>query len=62
MKPVGKVIKNILYQMELKCPNESCGQVMNLEKYMDHEYYCYLPKCQNVLCNMGSEKLISVSL
>jgi hypothetical protein len=60
MKPIGKVIKNILYNMELKCPNQTCGEVMILEKYVDHEYYCHLPKCQNILCGQGNEKLINV--
>ena len=61
MKPVGKVIKNILYQLEVKCPNMSCEQLMSLEKYEEHEYYCHLPKCQNHLCNVASEKLIIVN-
>jgi hypothetical protein len=60
MKPIGKVIKNILYQLEVKCPNENCGLVMTLEKYEDHEYLCHLPKCQNSMCGIGSEKLIIV--
>ena len=60
MKPIGKVIKNILYQMEVKCPNDNCGKFMTLDKYEEHEYYCYLPKCQNILCGMGSEKMITV--
>jgi hypothetical protein len=60
MKPIGKVIKNILYQMEVKCPNDNCGKFMTLDKYEEHEYYCYLPKCQNGLCGTGSEKMISV--
>ena len=60
MKPVGKVIKNILYQFEVKCPTDSCGLVMTLEKYEDHEYLCQLPKCQNVMCGAGSEKMIIV--
>jgi hypothetical protein len=60
MKPIGKVIKNILYQLEVKCPNKDCCELMSLEKYEEHEYYCYLPKCQNPLCGVGSEKLIEV--
>lgn len=61
MKPIGKVIKNILHSLEVKCPNKDCELIMSLEKYEDHEYYCHLPKCQNVLCGKGSEKLISVN-
>jgi hypothetical protein len=61
MKPIGKVIKNILHSLEVKCPNKDCEQVMSLEKYEDHEYYCHLPKCQNNLCGKGSEKLITVN-
>jgi hypothetical protein len=61
LKPIGKVIKNILYNLEVKCPNEGCDKIMTLEKYEDHEYYCYLPKCQNILCGQGSEKLIIVN-
>jgi hypothetical protein len=60
MKPIGKVIKNILYQLEVKCPNKDCEKIMTLEKYEEHEYYCHLPKCQNPKCGMGSEKLIIV--
>ena len=60
MKPIGKVIKNILYQLEVKCPNVNCDLLMSLEKYEEHEYYCHLPKCQNHLCNVASEKLIIV--
>jgi hypothetical protein len=60
MKPIGKVIKNILYLLEVKCPNKDCEQIMTLEKYEEHEYYCHLPKCQNIMCGMGSEKLIYV--
>ena len=60
MKPIGKVIKNILYQLELVCPNENCQKSMNLEKYEEHEYICYLPKCQNYLCKQAYEKSIVV--
>jgi hypothetical protein len=60
MKPIGKVIKNILYQLEVKCPNKGCDELMSLEKYEEHEYYCHLPKCQNTLCNVGTEKLFTV--
>jgi len=60
LKPVGKVIKNILYLLEVKCPNSDCEKIMSLEKYEEHEYYCYLPKCENNLCGVGSEKLIIV--
>ena len=62
MKPIGKVIKNILYSLEVKCQNADCQKVMSLEKYEDHEYYCHLPKCQNILCGVGSEKMIIVKL
>jgi len=62
MKPIGKVIKNILLSLEVQCPNKECGKIMTLEKYEEHEYYCQLPKCQNPLCNIGTEKLISVRL
>jgi len=31
---------------------------MTLEKYEEHEYYCHLPKCQNSMCGVGTEKLI----
>ena len=61
MKPAGKVIKNILYLFEVKCPNEACGQIMTLEKYESHEYYCFLPKCENKLCGIGTEKQITVN-
>jgi hypothetical protein len=46
--------------MEVKCPNDNCGKFMTLDKYEEHEYYCYLPKCQNSLCGTGSEKMINV--
>jgi len=62
MKPVGKVIKNILLCLEVKCPNKECEKLMSLEKYEDHEYFCLLPKCQNTLCSVGTEKLVSVIL
>ena len=62
MKPIGKVIKNILYALEVKCPNKNCEQVMTLEKYEEHEYYCQLPKCQNPLCSIGCERLIIVKI
>ncbi len=60
MKPIGKVIKNILLSLEVKCPNKECEKIMSLEKYEEHEYYCQLPKCQNQLCNTGTEKLVTV--
>ena len=60
MKPIGKVIKNIIYLLEIKCPNDNCGIIMSLEKYEEHEFYCQLPKCQNNLCAIGTEKLITV--
>jgi len=62
MKPVGKVIKNILLSLEVRCPNNECDKVMSLEKYEDHEFYCRLPKCQNTLCSIGTEKLVNVSI
>jgi hypothetical protein len=61
VKPIGKVVKNILYQMEIKCPNSSCGKAFLLDKYEDHEFYCFLPKCDNLICKMGSDKQICVS-
>jgi hypothetical protein len=61
MKPVGKVIKNILLALEVKCPNKECEKIMTLEKYEEHEYYCQLPKCQNSICNIGTEKLVTVN-
>ncbi len=60
-KPIGKVVKNILYQLEIKCPNMSCGKEMTLDKYEEHEFYCFLPKCMNVLCGKGTDKQIIVS-
>jgi len=60
MKPVGKVIKNILYALEVKCPNKDCEQIMTLDKYEEHEYYCQLPKCQNNFCSIPCERLITV--
>lgn len=61
-KPVGKVVKNILYQLEIKCPNITCGKEMCLDKYEEHEFYCFLPKCQNVICGKGTDRQIIVSL
>lgn len=61
MKPVGKVVKNLLYQLQIKCPNTSCEKVLTLDKYEEHEFYCFLPKCQNTLCGQGSDKQVSVS-
>lgn len=62
MKPVGKVIKNILNSLEVKCPNKDCLKIMTLEQYEEHESICDLPKCQNPKCGKGSEKLILVSI
>lgn len=61
MKPVGKVVKNLLCQLKIKCPNNKCEKVMTLDKYDDHENYCFLPKCDNKFCGVGSDKLIPVS-
>lgn len=61
-KPIGKVVKNILYQLEIKCPNPTCEKVFSLDKYEEHEFYCFLPKCQNVLCGKGIDKQVSVSV
>ena len=58
MRPIGKVIKNILYSLQVKCPNEDCNKIMSLEEYEIHEEKCGLPKCENERCNKGSEKLI----
>lgn len=58
MKPVGKVIRNMLHNLEVKCPNKDCNKIMKLEKYEEHELTCNLPKCQNPKCGKGSEKLI----
>ena len=58
MKPCGKVIKNILYSLEVKCPNEFCNKIMSLEEYEEHEIICGLPKCDNIKCNKSTEKLI----
>jgi len=62
LKPVGKVVKNLLYQLEIKCPNTCCGNVFTLDKYEEHEFYCFLPKCQNTLCGKGSDKQVTVSI
>ena len=43
MKPIGKVIKNIINNLEVKCPNEDCGKVMTFEEYEKHETICDLP-------------------
>ena len=58
MKPIGKVIRNILLSLKVKCPNKDCGKIMTLENYTEHESECDLPKCQNPKCGKGSEKLI----
>lgn len=58
IKPVGKVIRNILNALQVKCPNKDCGKVMTLEEYQKHEIICGLPKCQNKKCQKGSLKLI----
>lgn len=60
MKNVGKVIRNIIDNLEVRCPNASCEKQMTLEKYEDHEYICKLPKCQNELCKKSTEQPISV--
>lgn len=62
MKPIGKVVKNLLYQLQIVCPNDQCGKIFSLDKYEEHEFYCFLPKCQNVLCGQGSDKQIIVRL
>lgn len=56
-KNIGKVIKNIIQNLEVQCPNEKCKKIMTLEKYEDHEYICALPKCENSLCGKGSDAL-----
>lgn len=56
-KNVGKVIRNILMTLEVECPNSNCKRQMTLEDYEGHEYLCGLPKCENPLCQAGSEKL-----
>ena len=58
MKPIGKVIKNIINNLEVKCQNKDCGKVMTLEEYEKHEIICNLPKCQNEKCHRGREQLI----
>ena len=58
MKPIGKVIKNIINNLEVKCPNEDCGKTMTFEEYEKHEIICTLPKCQNEKCKKGREHLI----
>jgi len=58
MKPIGKVIKNIINNLEVKCPNEDCGKIMTFEEYEKHESVCDLPKCQNDKCKKGVEHLI----
>ena len=57
-RPVGKVIKNILSSLEVKCPNEDCLKIMTLEKYESHELICGLPKCQNIKCLKRTENQI----
>ena len=56
--PIGKVIRNILSSLEVKCPNEDCLKIMSLEKYELHESICGLPKCQNQKCLKRTEKQI----
>ena len=58
IRPVGKVIKNIINALEVKCPNEDCGKIMSFEEYEKHEIICALPKCQNEKCRKGREHLI----
>ena len=58
MKPAGKVIKNILYSLKVKCPNKDCEKIMTLEEYEEHEKKCDLPKCQNPKCDKRSENLL----
>lgn len=61
-KNVGKVIKNMLMSLEVECPNQNCKKLMTLEEFEGHEYLCGLPKCQNPLCQLGSEKLIEFKI
>ena len=50
MRPVSRVIRNIINALEVKCPNEDCAKVMTFEEYEKHESICHLPKCQNEKC------------
>ena len=50
MRPVGRVIRNIINSLEVKCPNEDCEKIMTFEEYEKHEGICHLPKCQNEKC------------
>ena len=58
MKPVGKVIKNIMNNLQVKCPNVDCGKIMNFEFYEAHQRICNWPKCQNEKCKKEQENLI----
>jgi len=58
MKPIGKVIRNIINNLEVKCPNKDCGKIMKFEEYEKHEAICNLPKCQNEKCNRKLDKII----
>lgn len=60
-KPIGKVVKNILYQLKIRCQNSSCNEVFTLDKYEEHEFYCFLPKCNNTFCKKKAETFVSVS-
>lgn len=60
-KPVGKVVKNILYQLKIKCQNSSCNEIFTLDKYEEHEFYCFLPKCNNSFCKKKAETYVTVS-
>lgn len=59
MKPAGKVIKNILYNMSVKCPNKDCQKVMTLEEYKEHELICDLLSCKNPKCNKKTKTYIT---
>eukprot|EP00340_Litonotus_pictus_P009060 CAMPEP_0170522364 /NCGR_PEP_ID=MMETSP0209-20121228/7779_1 /TAXON_ID=665100 ORGANISM="Litonotus pictus, Strain P1" /NCGR_SAMPLE_ID=MMETSP0209 /ASSEMBLY_ACC=CAM_ASM_000301 /LENGTH=306 /DNA_ID=CAMNT_0010809819 /DNA_START=219 /DNA_END=1139 /DNA_ORIENTATION=- len=48
----------MLMSLEVECQNVNCQKKMCLEEYEEHEYLCGLPKCQNDLCQVGSEKLV----
>ena len=58
MRPISRVIRNIINALEVKCPNEDCAKVMTFEEYEKHESICHLPKCQNEKCKQVLKNIV----
>lgn len=61
LKPVPRILKNLLSKLRLKCEHEAlgCNEYIRLENLNNHSYECEFNPKKTIICNLGCNILIT---